>query len=55
MVAQIDAARESVSGVNTDEEMVNLMAAQRGYEGAARVLTAVDSMLDTLINRTGVN
>jgi flagellar hook-associated protein 1 FlgK len=55
MVTQIDAARESVSGINTDEEMVNLLAAQRGYEGAARVLTAVDSMLDTLINRTGVN
>jgi flagellar hook-associated protein 1 FlgK len=54
VVSQIDASRESVSGVNTDEEMVALLAAQRGYEGAARVLTAIDSMLDTLINRTGV-
>jgi flagellar hook-associated protein 1 FlgK len=54
VVGQIDASRESVSGVNTDEEMVNLLAAQRGYEGAAKVLTAIDSMLDTLINRTGV-
>jgi flagellar hook-associated protein 1 FlgK len=54
MVTQIDAARESVSGINIDEEMVNLLTAQRNYEGAARVLTAVDSMLDTLINRTGV-
>ena len=27
---------------------------QRGYEAAARVLTTVDSMLDTLINRTAV-
>jgi flagellar hook-associated protein 1 FlgK len=54
MVTQIDAARESVSGINNDEEMVNLLQAQRGYEGAARVLTAVDSMLDTLINKMGV-
>ena len=27
---------------------------QRGYEAAARVLTTVDSVLDTLINRTGL-
>jgi flagellar hook-associated protein 1 FlgK len=51
---QVDASREALSGINIDEEMVNLMAAQRGYEGAARVLTAMDSMLDTLINRTGL-
>ena len=54
LVSQVDASRESVSGVNTDEEMVNLMAAQRGYEGASRVLTTMDSMLDTLINHTGL-
>ena len=34
--------------------MVNLLAAQRGYEGASRVLTTLDSVLDTLINRTGL-
>ena len=40
--------------MNIDEEMVNLLAAQRGYEAASRVLTTMDSMLDTLINRTGL-
>jgi flagellar hook-associated protein 1 len=54
LTAQVDASREALSGVNIDEEMVNLLAAQRGYEGAARVLTAMDAMLDTLINRTGL-
>ena len=54
LVGQIDASRESVSGVNQDEEMVNLLAAQRGYEGASRVLTTMDEMLDTLINKTGL-
>jgi flagellar hook-associated protein 1 FlgK len=54
LAAQVDASREALSGINVDEEMVNLLAAQRGYEGAARVLTTVDSMLDTLINRTGL-
>jgi flagellar hook-associated protein 1 len=54
LIAQVDASRQSLSGVNQDEEMVNLLAAQRGYEGAARVLTAMDSMLDTLIHNTGL-
>jgi flagellar hook-associated protein 1 FlgK len=54
LTAQVDSSRESLSGVSIDEEMVHLLAAQRGYEGAARVLTTVDSMLDTLINRTGL-
>jgi len=52
---QVDASRESLSGINVDEEMVNLMTAQRGYEGAARVLTTLDSVLDTLINRTAAH
>ena len=42
------------ASVDLDEETVNMMAFQRAYEGAARVLTAIDEMLDTLINRTGI-
>lgn len=44
----------SQGSVDIDEETVNLLAYQRAYEGAARVLTTVDQMLDVLINRTGV-
>jgi flagellar hook-associated protein 1 FlgK len=44
----------SATSVDIDEESVNMLAYQRAYEGAARVLTAIDEMLDTLINRTGV-
>jgi flagellar hook-associated protein 1 len=51
---QVDAAREAQSGVNLDEEMTNLLTFQRGYEAASRVLTTIDSMLDQLINRTGL-
>ena len=51
---QIDAAREGEAGVNLDEEMTNLLTYQRGYEAASRVLTTIDSMLDQLINRTGL-
>ncbi|MFV0632977.1 flagellar hook-associated protein FlgK [Demequina sp.] len=44
----------AATSVDVDEEVTNMLAYQRAYEGAARVLTAMDEMLDTLINRTGV-
>ncbi|MCB1284909.1 MAG: hypothetical protein KDB20_11395, partial [Microthrixaceae bacterium] len=44
----------SVAGVNVDEEMTNLMMSQRAYEASARMLTAIDELLDVLINRTGI-
>jgi flagellar hook-associated protein 1 FlgK len=51
---QVDDARESTTGVSVDEEMTNLVTYQRAYEASGRVLTAVDQLLDTLINRTGL-
>jgi flagellar hook-associated protein 1 FlgK len=51
---QVDQSREAQAGVNLDEEMTNLLTYQRGYEAASRVLTTIDSMLDQLINRTGL-
>ena len=54
MSTQVDNAREQLAGVSIDEETVNMVLAQRSYEAAARVMTTVDQMLDTLINRTGL-
>jgi len=45
--------RQSVAGVSMDEEMANMVRFQRGYQAAARALTTMDEMLDTLINSTG--
>jgi flagellar hook-associated protein 1 FlgK len=45
--------RQSTSGVSLDEEMTNLITYQRGYQACARMLTTIDSTLDTLINHTG--
>lgn len=46
--------QQSSAGVDLDEENVNLLSYQHAYQGAARVLTAVDEMLDTIINRVGL-
>ncbi len=44
--------RQEVSGVNLDEEMTEMIKFQHGYNAAARVITVIDQMLDTLINGT---
>ena len=51
---QMDAARDAQAGVNLDEEMTNMLAYQRAYEAAARFMTAIDQMLDRLVNSTGL-
>lgn len=51
---QIDADRDSQSGVNLDEELVTMLGFQHAYAASARFMTAIDEVLDTLVNRTGV-
>jgi len=45
----LTAQQQSVSGVNVDEETINLMAYERAYEGSARFLSVVDEMTKTLL------
>ncbi len=54
LLYQIENARQSLSGVSLDEEMANMMKFQHAYEAAARVITVMDSALDTIINRMAV-
>ena len=49
----VDAARESVAGVNLDEELTNMLSYQHAYAAAGRMITAIDEALDVLINGTG--
>ena len=46
--------RDSISGVNIDEELADIIKFQHGYNAAARFVTVIDEMLDTVINRLGV-
>ncbi len=50
LLAQLAADREGVSGVNIDEEMVDMVRYQQSYEAAARFLAVAQEMTDTLIN-----
>lgn len=47
---QVDTERRSISGVNLDEEMVQLTQTQHAYTAAARVMTTIDEMIENLIN-----
>jgi flagellar hook-associated protein 1 FlgK len=46
--------RQSIGGVSLDEETTNLIRYQHAYNAAARVVTAVDEMLDRVINNMGL-
>lgn len=46
--------RDSISGVNIDEELADIIKFQHGYNAAAKFVTVQEELLDTLINRLGV-
>ena len=46
--------RDSISGVNIDEELADIIKFQHGYNAAAKYVSVIDEMLDTIINRLGV-
>ncbi|MDJ0761591.1 MAG: flagellar hook-associated protein FlgK [Myxococcota bacterium] len=49
-ISHIEAIRDSQSGVSLDEEMNNLIQYQRAYQASARVLNAVNEVLQALIS-----
>lgn len=54
VLTSVDNQRESVKGVSLNEETVNLIKYQKAFEASARVMTALDELLDVVINRMGV-
>ena len=50
MTQMLTNQRTSVSGVNIDEEMTNLMQYQKAYEASAELISTVNEMLQTVVN-----
>lgn len=53
LLSQAEAARNSVSGVNLDEEAANLIRYQQAYQAAAQVISVAEEMFQVLLNATG--
>jgi flagellar hook-associated protein 1 len=49
ILQQLEDQRSSISGVSMDEEASNMIVYERGYEAAARVISAISDMTDTAI------
>ena len=48
----LENSRQSVSGVDLNDEATNMMVFQKSYAAACQLMTTLDSMLDKLINGT---
>jgi len=53
LLTNISNQRQSVSGVSLDQEMTNLITYQQGYQASARVMNALQSVIQTLITSVG--
>jgi flagellar hook-associated protein 1 FlgK len=51
---ELDTSRESVAGVDLNDEAMNMIQYQKAYSAACRLMTVLDEALDKLINGTGV-
>ncbi len=49
MLDRLGEVRDSVSGVNLDEELTEMMKIQRAYEAASKMITVADDMLQSLL------
>lgn len=50
LLAQTEAAQQSISGVNLDEEAANLLRYQQAYQAAGKVMQIAGSLFDTLLS-----
>ncbi len=54
IMQELETMKDSISGVNIDEELSQMIKFQHGYAAASRYISEVNKMLDTIINRMGV-
>ena len=51
---QIDGQRQACSGVNLDEELMDMVVLNRAFGAMSRYITTMDEMLNTIINGMGL-
>lgn len=51
---EINTSRDSVSGVDLNDEGINLLQYQKSFSAACRLMTALDEAMDKVINGMGV-
>ena len=51
---QINGQRQAVSGVNLDEELMDMVILNRAFGAMSRYITTMDEMLNTIINGMGL-
>lgn len=54
LASDLSEERDGVTGVSLDEEAMAIMQYSQSYNASARLMTALDEMLETLISNTGV-
>ncbi len=54
LASNIDQVRQSISGINTDEETQNLIKYQNAYQAAAKTISVLNQLLNTVITGLGV-
>jgi flagellar hook-associated protein 1 FlgK len=52
LLSQAISARDSIQGVNLDEEAANLIRYQQAYQAAAQVIAVADEVFQTLLAAT---
>ena len=50
LILQLDIQRQSVSGVNLDEEMIDMLQFQRAYQANSKMVTVIDELLNVVVN-----
>lgn len=53
LMTQLTNKREAISGVSIDEEMMNLIRYQTGYNASAKLFVAAEELTDTLMSLVG--
>jgi flagellar hook-associated protein 1 len=50
LLSQAQSARDSLSGVNLDEEAANMLKFQQAYQASSKILQIGNTLFDTILS-----